>query len=135
MLFLNSRARNVTISGMSLHDRSCPHKRGHSLIIGGCLAVMTGLILIVVGAVSDIKNTTFIGVGIISLGVGFFLMTLVCFYAKLDTCYNNWAYRTRVIPVKTETPQTTPLGVATTFCVCSIISNDTKTTNYSTSKH
>jgi hypothetical protein len=83
---------------------------GHSFIICGCLSIITGLILIVVGVISEVKKMTFIGIGIISLGVGFFLITLVCLYGKLDTCYNNWAYRSRVLPINLETPRPAPIG-------------------------
>jgi hypothetical protein len=110
MLFLNSRTRNITISGIGLHRRSHTHKAGQLFITGGCLSIVTGLILIAVGVISDVKRTTFVGVGIICLGLAFFTI-LVCFYAKLDTCYNNWAYRSRVIPVNTDTSQPTPTGV------------------------
>jgi hypothetical protein len=83
---------------------------GHSFIICGCLSIVTGLILIVIGAISEVKKTTFIGIGIISLGVGFFLTTFVCLYGKLDICYNNWAYRSRVLPLNIQTPRPTPIG-------------------------
>ena len=62
------------------------------------------MILIVFGVILERANTKLIGVGIISLGVGLFLLTLVCFYAKLDICYNNWAYRTRVLPMNVVAP-------------------------------
>ncbi|CAF0976034.1 unnamed protein product [Adineta steineri] len=114
MLFLGGRTRNITTSGRGLHDESHTQKVGHSCIIGGCLSVTTGLILIIIGVISEVRNTTFIGVGVISLGVGFFLTTLVCFYAKLDICYNNWAYRTRITPAHIETPQPAPAGAITT---------------------
>ena len=55
--------------------------------------------LIVFGVILERVNTKLIGIGIICLGLGFVLMTLVCFYAKLFICYNNWAYRTRVLPM------------------------------------
>ena len=97
---------------MSMHDRSATHKVGHTCIIFGCLSVITGLILIVVGIISRVHNTTFVGIGIISLGGGLFITTLVCFYGKLDIYYNNWAYRSRVLPVNPETPRPTPPGVA-----------------------
>jgi len=104
MLFLNSRARNPTATGLSMQDRSFPQKMGHSCIILGCLSIVTGLVLIVIGVISEVKKTIFVGVGIISLGGGFFLTTLVCFYGKLDICYNNWAYRSRVLPTNTNRP-------------------------------
>lgn len=109
MLFLNSRVRNTAISGVIMRDQSYTHKMGHSFIISGCLLVITGLILIVIGAISEVKKTTiFIGIGVISFGIGFFLITLVCFYGKLDICYNNWAYRSRVSPTNIETPRPVP---------------------------
>ena len=112
MLFLGSRTRN-TVSGMGLRDRSYTQQVGHSFIICGCLSIVIGLILIIIGAISGEKKTTFIGIGIISLGVGFFLTALVFFCAKLDMCYNNWAYRARVIPINPETPQPLSIGGAT----------------------
>lgn len=98
MLFLNSGTRNPTVTGVSMRDRSVPQKMGQSCIIFGCLSIVIGLILIVIGIISEVKKTIFIGIGIISLGVGFFLTTIVCFYGKLDIYYNNWAYRSRVLP-------------------------------------
>lgn len=105
MLFLNGRTRNPTISGVGLHNQNYTQKVGHSCIVGGCISIVTGIILIVVGVISEEKKTTYIGAGIIGLGVGCFLVTLVCFYAKLDICYNNWAYRARVLPASNGTPQ------------------------------
>jgi hypothetical protein len=93
-----------------MHDRSYTHKIGHSCIILGCLCIVIGLILIVIGVTSDIKNTTFVGIGVLSLGVGLFLSTLGCFYGKLNICYNNWAYRSRVLPANLETPRPVPIG-------------------------
>lgn len=110
MLFLNGRTRNPAVSGMSMRDRSYTHKMGHSFIVGSCLSIVIGLILVIIGVISEIKKTTFIGVGIISLGVGCFITTLVCLYGKLDICYNNWAYRSRVLPINPETPRSTPIG-------------------------
>lgn len=109
MLFLNSRTRNHAVSGVSMHDQSYTSKMGHSFIICGCLSIVIGLILIVVGVISEVKKTTFIGIGIISLGVGFFLTTLVCLYGKLDICYNNWAYRSRVLPAHPENLRQPPI--------------------------
>jgi hypothetical protein len=113
MLFLSSRVRNTAVSGVIMRDQSYTNKMGHSFIICGCLLAITGLILIVVGAISEVKKTTiFIGIGVISLGIGFFLTTLVFFYGKLDICYNNWAYRSRVLPTNIETPRPIPtIGV------------------------
>ncbi|CAF1299668.1 unnamed protein product [Adineta ricciae] len=108
MLFLNGRARNAAVSGFGLHSQNYTQKVGHSCIVGGCLSIVTGLILIVVGVISEVKKTTYIGAGVIGLGVGCFLVTLVCFYAKLDICYNNWAYRARVLPASSGTPQANP---------------------------
>lgn len=105
MLFLSSRPPNGTTVGGSMNDRPYTQKMGHSFIICGCLSIIIGLILIVLGVISEIKKTTFIGIGILSLGVGFFLMTLVCLYGKLDICYNNWIYRSRVIPINPQVPQ------------------------------
>jgi hypothetical protein len=51
----------------------------------------------------------YVGISIISLGVGFFLTTCVCLYGKLDICYNNWVYGSRILPVNLETPQPAPL--------------------------
>jgi hypothetical protein len=101
---------------------------GQSCIIFGCLSIITGLILIVVGIISEVKKTTFVGIGIISLGGGLFLTTLVCFYGKLNICYNNWAYRSRVLPVNPETPHPTPAGVAA-------ISPFTKSTTATQNQH
>ena len=86
---------------------------GHSFIVCGCISIIIGLILIVVGVSSATSRTMYIGIGIISLGVGFFLMTFVCLYGKLDICYNNWAYRSRVLPVNLETPQPAPVNTVT----------------------
>jgi hypothetical protein len=83
---------------------------GHSFIICGCLSIITGIILIVIGVSSATSRTMYVGIGIITLGVGFFLTTLVCLYGKLDICYNNWAYRARVLPVNLETPQPAPVN-------------------------
>ncbi len=110
MLFLNSGARNVTIAGIITHDRPYTHKMGHSFIVCSCLSIIIGLILIIVGVSSAASKTTFVGIGIISLGVGLFLTTFVCLYGKLDRCYNNWAYRSRVLPVNLETPRPIPLS-------------------------
>ncbi|UJR36573.1 hypothetical protein I4U23_029292 [Adineta vaga] len=107
------RTRNPAISGVGLHNQNYTHKVGHSCIVCGCLSIVIGLILIIVGVISEIKKTTFIGAGVIGLGVGCFLMTLVCFYAKLDICYNNWAYRSRVLPANSEIPQSAPPGIKT----------------------
>lgn len=112
MLFLGGRTRNLAVSGGSMQDRSIPQKMGHSCILCGCLSIVTGLILIIVGIISELKKTTFIGVGVITLGVGFFLTTFVCFYGKLDICYNNWAYRSRVLPSNAEAAQATPADAA-----------------------
>ena len=57
MLFLNSRARNPTATGLSMQDRSFPQKMGHSCIILGCLSIVTGLVLIVIGVISEVKKT------------------------------------------------------------------------------
>lgn len=110
MLFLNSRPLNGTTASSSMNERSYTQKMGHSFIVCGCLSIIVGLILIVLGVISEMKKTTFIGVGIISLGIGFFLMTLVCLYGKLDICYNNWVYRSRVRPTNPRTLQTTAGG-------------------------
>ena len=112
MLFLNGRARNAAVSGFGLHSPNYTQKVGHSCIVGGCLSIVTGLILIVVGVISEKKKTTYIGAGVIGLSVGCFLVTLVCFYAKLDICYNNWAYRARVLPANSGTPQAIPPSTA-----------------------
>ena len=111
MLFLNSRTVNGAPVSLGMSHRSYTQKMGHSFIICGCFSMITGLILIVLGMISEIKKTTFIGIGVISLGVGFFLMTVVCLYGKLDICYNNWVYRTRVKPNNPEPSQTAPPGV------------------------
>jgi hypothetical protein len=104
MLFFSGRTRNSLIT---VDDRSFTHKLGHSCAILGCLLAVTGLVVIVVGAISETKTTTFIGIGIISLGAGLLLTMLIGFYAKLDICYNNWIYRSRVIPVNMETTRST----------------------------
>ena len=105
MLFFNSRARNGPMPTTAAADQTYTQKMGHSCIIFGCICLVSGLIVIVIGVISDTRKTTYIGIGIISLAVGFFLLTLVCFYGKLDVCYNNWAYRTRVVPINIETPR------------------------------
>ena len=105
MLFFNSRARNGPMTTTAGGDQSYTQKMGHSCIIFGCICLVSGLIVIVIGVISDTRKTTYIGIGIISVAVGFFLLTIVCFYAKLDTCYNNWAYGSRVVPINIETPR------------------------------
>jgi hypothetical protein len=115
MLFLNTGVRHTAISGMGMRNQSYTNKMGHSFIICGCLSLIIGLILIVIGVISEVKKTTFIGIGVISTGIGFFLTTLVCFYGKLDTCYNNWAYRSRVLPLNHETRRPTPTDAISNY--------------------
>ena len=114
MLFLNSRRHTTAISGRRLHDRSYTQKVGHTCIIFGCLSIITGLIVIIIGVISETNRTTYIGISIVILGVVLFLITLICFYAKLNICYNNWAYRSRVLPTNNiETPQPASATVIT----------------------
>ena len=108
MLFLNSGARSHVVSGIIMRDQSYTNKMGQSLLICGCLLIVTGLILIVIGVSSTTSLTMYVGIGIIGTGVGFFLTALVCLYGKLDICYNNWAYRTRVLPTNLETSAAPP---------------------------
>lgn len=110
MLFFNSRARNGPMPTAGGADRSYTQKMGHSCIIIGCICLVSGLIVIVIGVISDIRQTTYIGIGVVGLAIGFFLTTLVCFYGKLDICYNNWAYRSRVVPISIETPRPLSTG-------------------------
>lgn len=105
MLFFNSRARNGPMPTSASDDQSFTQKMGHSFIIFGSICLVSGLIVIVIGVISDARKTTYIGIGILSLAVALFILTLVCFYAKLDICYNNWAYRSRVVPINIETPR------------------------------
>jgi hypothetical protein len=91
-----------------MNDRPYTHKIGNTCIICGCLSIITGLILIVIGITSQARRTIFIGIGIIILGAAFFLTTLVCVYGKLNIHYNNWAYRSRVLPTNVETPRPVP---------------------------
>ncbi|CAF2770498.1 unnamed protein product [Rotaria sp. Silwood2] len=105
MFFFNGRIRNPNIIPIVVSDRSYTHKVGHSCIIAGCLSIIIGLSLIITGLISETKKTTLIGIGVISLGVGFFITTLVCFYGKLNICYHNWAYGQNVAPLNIQTPQ------------------------------
>ncbi|CAF1194111.1 unnamed protein product [Adineta steineri] len=92
-----------------MRDQPVTHKIGHSCIITSCLSLIIGLVLIVTGVISETKKTTFIGIGIITLGVGFFLTTIVCFYAKLKICYRNWAYGPPISPLNMELSQQTTM--------------------------
>jgi hypothetical protein len=94
-----------------MHDRTYTNKIGHSFIICSCLSIITGLVIIIFGVISNVKKTTFIGIGVLSVGVGFIFITLLCFYAKLHICYNNWAYRSRIVPNTIETPHPATPGV------------------------
>ncbi|CAF0809929.1 unnamed protein product [Rotaria sp. Silwood1] len=110
MLFLNGRTRHTGISPMNVRNGSYTHKLSHLSVIGGSLSIVTGLILIVVGVIYEVQSTKFIGIGLISFGVLCLLMKIIHFYGKLDICYNNWIYRTRVVPINHETSQPKPIG-------------------------
>lgn len=104
MFFFNGRIRNPHIIPIVVGQQAYSTTVSNSFIIAGCLSIIIGLALIITGGISETKKTTFIGIGIISLGVGFFITTMVCFYSKLDICYHNWAYGQNVVPLNTETP-------------------------------
>ncbi len=92
MFFFNGRIRNPNIVPIITQKRTYTHKVGQWGIIATCLSIVIGLILIIIGVISETKKTRFFGIGIIILGVGFSFTTFVCFYAKLNICYRNWAY-------------------------------------------
>ncbi|CAF2092748.1 unnamed protein product [Rotaria magnacalcarata] len=102
--FSNGRMHNPHIIPIVVSDRSHAHKLGHSRIIAGCLSIIIGLSFIIRGVTSETKKATLIGIGIISLGVGFFTTISVCFYGKLNICYHNWAYGQSVVPLNIEIP-------------------------------
>ena len=99
MFFFHSRPLNGSVPFIAVHGQAYTNNLGHTCLVVSCLAVIAGMTLIVFGVILERVNTKLIGIGIISLGLGFVLMTLVCFYAKLFIWYNNWAYRTRVLPM------------------------------------
>jgi hypothetical protein len=111
MLFSNNRIRNTHISTVPLHGPTYRHKLGYSYIISGCLFIIAGLIFIVTSAIYETRKTAFTGIGIISLGVGFFLMTLFCFHGELNNFYNTWTYRSHLFPFHLATPQPAPAGI------------------------
>jgi hypothetical protein len=98
MFFFNGRIRNAHIVPMITQDRTYTHKIGHSFVIISCLSIVIGLLLIVIGNISETQKSKFFGIGIITLSLGFFLITLICFYSKLAICYYNWAYGSHVTP-------------------------------------
>jgi len=95
---------------MVTHDRSYTNRIGHSCIIAACLWIIIGLILIVIGVISETEKPTFFSIGTISLGVGFFLTILVCFYTELNKCYHNWAYGSHITPSHVENSQLATAG-------------------------
>jgi hypothetical protein len=91
-------------------DRPYTNKASHSCIIAGCLWIIIGLILIVIGYISETEKPTFFSIGIISFGIGFFLTILVCFYTELNKCYHNWAYSSHITPSHIEHSQLATAG-------------------------
>ncbi|CAF2399248.1 unnamed protein product [Rotaria sp. Silwood2] len=102
------------IAPANVRGGSYTYKLSHLCIICGSLAIVIGLILIVVGVIYEVENTKFIGIGLISFGVLCFLFKIIYFYGKLDICYNNWIYRTRVVPINHGTSQPRPAGALST---------------------
>ncbi len=88
---------------MITRDRTYTHKVDHSFVIISCLSIVIGLLLIVIGYISETEKWKFFCIGIISLSLGLFLITLVCFYSKLTIYYHNWAYGSHVTPSNVET--------------------------------
>lgn len=103
MFFFNGRIRNAHIIPIVTHERSYTHRISQSGIIVSCLLVVIGLVLVIIGAISETDKATFFGIGITSLCLGFLFAILICSYTKLDVCYHNWAYGSHVSPSHMET--------------------------------
>jgi hypothetical protein len=103
MFFFNGRIRNAHIVPMITPDPTYTQKIGQSFVVFSCLSIVIGLLLIVIGHISETEKWTFFGFGIISLSLGLFLVTLVCFYSQLSIYYHNWAYGSHITPSNTET--------------------------------
>jgi hypothetical protein len=117
MFFFNGRIRTAHIVPVITRDRPSTYKVGHSCIIAGCLSIIIGLILILIGLISETEKTTFFGIGSISLGLGLFLTTLVCFYTQLNICYHNWAYGSHVTRSHIANSQPTAAGdISMSYC-------------------
>ncbi|CAF0913132.1 unnamed protein product [Rotaria sordida] len=110
MLFLNGRTRNPMMPPMNMRNGLYTYKLTNFFVICGSLVIVIGLILIVIGVIYEVNSTKFIGIGLICFGIFCFLMKIICLYGKLDICYNNWIYRTRVAPVKHDSSQPKPIG-------------------------
>lgn len=102
MFFFNGRIRNTHIIPVVTHERSYTHRISQSGIIVGCLLVVIGLVLIIMGTISEIDKATFFGLGITSLCFGLIFAVLICSYTKLDVCYHNWAYGSHISPSQME---------------------------------
>jgi len=104
MFFFNGRIRNPHIIPVVTRPQpTYTNKVGQSIIIAGCLSIILGLLLILIGFISETDKSTYFGVGSISFTIGFFLSTFTCFYTTLDRCYQNWIYRTHITPSTVET--------------------------------
>ena len=75
--------------------------------INGCLVlgfgtILIGLLLLGFGSVSNRQRVVYISVGTISFAIGFFLLTLTCFFTQFNVWYNRWAYRSCIRPLRME---------------------------------
>ncbi|CAF0988092.1 unnamed protein product [Didymodactylos carnosus] len=95
MLFASGRSRGVTAMGLA--DRTMFQTIGRCFVIIGCITVIVGIILIIISVVSEKKETLYIGISIIGVGSICFIFMIIFIYCKLDVCWNNWTYRTRVV--------------------------------------
>lgn len=110
MFFFNGRMRNAHIVPMLTDNRPHTNKIDFLSIIAGCLLIIIGLTLICIGFISETEKTTFFGIGIISMCLGFCLSTITCFYTNLNICYHNWAYGQHITPSHMETSQLATAG-------------------------
>ena len=110
MFFFNGRIRNAHIVPMITHERRYTQTIGQSFVVFSCLSIVIGVLLIVIGNISETEKWKFFGFGIISLSLGLFLVTLVCFYSQLSIYYHNWAYGSHVTPSNTSTGVLTTAG-------------------------
>ena len=105
MFFFNGRVRNAHVAPIIMRDQPHIDKIGHSYIITSCLSIIIGLVLIFSGVTFETQKTILISCGIITLGIGFVLTTLICFYAQLKLCYDNWAYGSHIATYNSENSQ------------------------------